>query len=350
MFYKYSNKMTEVEEKHSNSHKEEKKEEEKMEEEKSEEQKEEEKEEAKEEEKEEEKEEVKDEEKEEEKREKEIPKELLNTKYGQYKLKHKNSEEIQNKNIPLLKDRIDQILFELKNYSLLVNKFDTYGNAIPLGAFCFAISFILYGFYEAKANEKDDFIFYILLLFGGLGQIISGILEYIKGRTFPANLYLLYGIYFSCEFYFKFYDRKYNVNNDNNNKDNNSSNENDTSSENTEIIIQKLKGEMIYFYYGSWAVLSFPIFIGSLQSNLFFLLQTLISFVFFVIRCIGEKKNNKTLNETVSGILELITGFISLYICINQIINGAFKFRIIPSVPLSQENDIDIDIKREKKE
>ena len=142
--------MSETGEKHSNSPEEEKKEEEKKEEEKEEEKKDEEK-------------------KEETKSEKEIPKEVLNTKYDPYKLKYKNPKEKHDKNIPLLTDKIDQILYELKNYSLLVNKVDTYGNAIPLGAFCFAVSFILYGFYEAKVNEKDDFIYYILLLFGGFG-------------------------------------------------------------------------------------------------------------------------------------------------------------------------------------
>jgi len=319
--------MSQTAEIHSNSPEEEKKEEE-NEEKKEEEKKEKEKEEKKE---------------EEEKSEKEIPKEVLKTKYDPYKLKHRNPKVKQDKNIPLLNDKIDQILYELKNYSLLVNKVDTYGNAIPLGAFCFAVSFILYGFYEAKVNKIDAFIYYILLLFGGFGQIIAGILEYIKGRTFPANLYLLYGIYFSCEFYFQFYDENYNL------KNNNADNTNNNGENNSDNNGKKLKDEIRYFYYGSWAVLSFPIFIGSLQSNLFFLLQTLISFAFFVVRCIGEKKESKTLNGTVSGVLELVTGFISLYICINQIVNGAFKFRAVPSVPLSQENDIDIDVKKEKK-
>ena len=96
------------------------------------------------------------------------------------------------------------------------------------------------------------------------------------------------------------------------------------------------------FFYGSWAVLSFPIFIGSVQSNIFYLIQTLVVCAFFVVRCIGEYYGNDNMNEIISGVLELVTGFISLYICINQMINESFKFNAVPSLPLSKENEIDI--------
>ena len=263
--------------------------------------------------------------KEEEKKEEEnIPEEVRQSKFGPMRSSRKP---LQEKKIPIFEDKLSQLLYEIKNYSLLVNKIDTYANAIPLGSFCFSISSILYGFYEAKVNKEiDAFLYFILLLFGGFGQIISGIFEYIKGRTFPANLYLLYGIYFISIFYFYWYDA-YKINNSNNN---------------TPII---LTDDIKPFFYGVWAVLSLPIFIGSLQSNLFFALQTFFEFTFFIVRCIGEYKESDKLNELASGILQLITGFISLYICINQIINEALKFRAIPSIPINQENDIDINTK-----
>ena len=231
-----------------------------------------------------------------------------------YKIMYKVPQE---KNIQNFNSNLDLFLYNIKYYSLLVNKLDTYGNSIPLGSFCFSISFILIGFNECKVIKNPDYFFYyIIFLFGGLGQIISGILEYIKGRTFPSNLYLLYGIYFISFFYFY-------KNNENNQK----------------LLPDKMKP----FYYGSWVVLSFPILIGSLKSNVFYLFQNLISFSFFIVRCIGEYYIYNKLNGIVSGILQLITGFTSLYICINQIINEAFRFRLIPSLSLDNEgNDIDI--------
>ena len=245
-------------------------------------------------------------------------------------------------NLKLEKRITKTIITNIGKNKIQYKSIDHYGNTIPLGSSCIGFICITYGFGICNLYPINTLIFSQLFLQGLFGIVVPGILEYIKGRTFPANLYLLYGIYFSCEFYFQFYDENYNFKN--NNVDN-TNNNNNTNPENNN---KKLNDEIKCFYYGSWAVLSFPIFIGSLQSNLFFLLQTLISFAFFIVRCNGEKKENKTLNGTVSGILELVTGFISLYICINQIVNGAFKFRAVPSVPLSQENDIDIDIKKDK--
>ena len=48
------------------------------------------------------------------------------------------------------------------------------------------------------------------------------------------------------------------------------------------------------------------------------------------------------MNGLISGILELVTGFVSLYICFNQIINATLRFQAMPSLPFSNENDIDI--------
>ena len=226
----------------------------------------------------------------------------------------------ENNNMPIFEDPTDSLLYNINNYALLVNKLDFYGNSIPLGAFCCAISFIMYGFYECNIHKNNDkFLYIILLLFGGCGQIISGILEYIKGRTFPSNLYLLYGIYFISFFLVKY-----------------------PYSE-TPYYSQ----ECFQFFYGSWASLTFPLFIGSFHTNLFYLLQTFCICSFFVIRCIGECYDIDSMNGIVSGILEIIIGVISLYICINQIINESVGFQLLPSFCFQKDNDIDLDPKKD---
>lgn len=213
-------------------------------------------------------------------------------------------------NEPIFEDPSDNLLYKINNYALLVNKLDYSGNAIPLGAFCYAISFILFGFFECKVHKKEDrFLYLILLLFGGFGQIIAGLLEYIKGRTFPSNLYLIFGIYFICSYYF-----------------------------NKENFTEECRG----IFFATWAILSFPIFIASSRINVWYLIQTFIACAFFVVRCIGEWIDVSALKEVVSGVLELVTGFVSLYICFYQIINETFRFQVFPALPLQQNNEIDI--------
>ena len=225
------------------------------------------------------------------------------------------SHDIKNNISNRIKDiNFNDLLNKLETSKIIVNRLDYYGNSIPLGAFCYAVSFILYGFFESKIyDHPDKFTFSIILLFGGIGQITAGIFEYIKSRTFPTSLYLLYGLYF-ISFFLAFYYKEQIFDVDD---------------------IKKI-------YFGTWAALSFPIFIGSFQSNLIFLLQNLSACGFFVVRCIGECKDWDKLKTTVSGILELVTGFLSLYICFSQILNEHFKCTILPTIPLQKENEIDI--------
>ena len=215
-------------------------------------------------------------------------------------------------------EQLDNLLNKLENTPLLVNRLDYYGNSIPLGAFCFGISFILYGFFECKIFSKpDQFTFIILLLFGGIGQITAGCFEFIKSRSYPTVVYLLYGLYFISFFLcYYFEDDIFNI------------------------------GDCKKIFYGTWAGLSFPLVIASFQSNFVYLLQNLAIFGFFIVRCIGECKNWDVLNGLVSGILELVAGFLSLYLSFSQILNEHFKCTILPAFPLKSDNEIDINVKK----
>jgi len=213
-------------------------------------------------------------------------------------------------------DYLDDIFDKLQNVPFEINRLDYYGNSIPLGAFCFAVSFILYGFYESKIIDKvDKFTYSILFLFGGIGQITAGVFEYIKSRTFPTVLYLLYGIYFITFFLFNYY------------KDEN--------------VLNKDSKKV---YFGSWAFLSFPVVVASFKINVIYILQNISVCTFFVIKCIGECQEWDKLIKEVSGILEMITGFSSLYICFSQVLNEHFKRVVLSCFPINKKNEIDIDV------
>lgn len=209
-------------------------------------------------------------------------------------------------------NKADYILSKIQHTNLVVNQLDYYANSIPLGSFCFAISFILNGLFECKIHKKDDQLLYLtIFIFGGVGQITTGILEYIKSRTFPSALYLTYGLFFLSYFFAKLYDET--------------------------IFTDKNQG----IFYGSWACLSFPIYIGSFKTNIFLSIQNLATIGFFVIKCIGVCSKLDVLKGIVAGILELVAGFSSLYICFGQILNEHFRFQLFPSIPFMKENNID---------
>ena len=223
---------------------------------------------------------------------------------------------LRNENNPYRKKdkQIDYLFNKIKNSLIIVNRLDYYGNSIPLGALCYGISFIIYGFYESTIfSTPDKFTYLVLLFFGGLGQLTSGIFEYIKSRTFPTILYLLYGFYFVSFFLLNLYHS------------------NDTSF----VECKKI-------FFGTWTGLALPILIGSIKTNIIYFVQNVSVFGFFLVKCIGECKDIKVLKGKVAGILELITGFFSIYLCFSQIINQHFKKIFLPTIKLKPENEIDI--------
>ena len=227
-----------------------------------------------------------------------------------------------NKNNDLDLEYIQRILSNLGSTAIIVNRLDYYANSIPLGAFCNAISFILYGFHRCYLFTNDTFLWGVILLFGGLGQITSGLLEILKGRSYPALLYLIYGLYCLSHYYiyiFPFTFKNY---------------------KNYEIDYEPIS---LAFFYGVCFIISIPFVFASLNINIFFLLQTFFTMLFFFFRWVGElKEDEPPIKYYISGTCEVIAGFISLYICINQIINEQFRSQFLPAFPLSIENEIDI--------
>ena len=208
------------------------------------------------------------------------------------------------------------LIKKLQNNTVIVSGSDYFPNSIPLGAFCFAISFILYGFYECKIHKtEDNFLYIVIFLFGGIGQLTAGVFEFIKSRVYPATLYLTYSLYFLSFFFVK---------------------------------KCKAENESLKVFFGSWACLTAPLIILSTRINIFYLIQNAAAVAFFVIKCIGVSKDAKALKGVISGILELVTGFCSLYICYGQILNNQLRHQILPMIPFKKDNDIDeINIKRE---
>lgn len=235
------------------------------------------------------------------------------------KLKSKTEEPLNPRHIsPEQEEPIEKLLQKVGQTALVVNRLDYFANTIPLGAFCNALAFILYGFCEAKVYKIDDsnleYLKIVILLFGAVGQLTTGFLEYIKGRTFITAVYLLYGLYFLSLY----------------------------------LIYELNVTASAKIFYGAWACLSFPLIIGSIKTNVFYIIQTVIICLFFVLRCIGECKNKNVLRETVSGVFQLVGGFVSLYICISQVINENFRACIIPCIALQEDNEIDIVNKKNK--
>ena len=217
----------------------------------------------------------------------------------------------------------------------LINKFGTdvlnwyqmdyYANAIPLGSFCFALAFIIYGFYRCKIyTVNDTFLWSVILLFGGIGQCTAGFLEYCKGRGFPSALYLTYGFYCLSHYALYIIPQWFNINS------------------NTSMLYNYTQNSLCCFY-SAWVLLSFGLLIGSIKTNLLFILQCLAAFLYFLLRAIGEGRSSLATKWHAAGIMQAIAGFFSLLVCFSQLLNNETFYRpVFPTCPMSPYNEVDI--------
>ena len=205
------------------------------------------------------------------------------------------------------------------------NRLDYYANAIPLGSFCFALAFIIYGFYRCKVYRVNDtFLWSVILLFGGIGQCTAGFLEWCKGRHFPTAVYLTYGFYCLSHYALYVISKWFYIN------------------QNYSMLYNWTE-DSLCCYYSAWVVLSFGIVIASVRTNLLYILQCLATFVFFLLRAIGEGCGSLGTKRNAAGILQAIAGFFSLLICFSQLLNNeTFGRPIFPTCPMSPYNEVDI--------
>ena len=207
----------------------------------------------------------------------------------------------------------------------IFHRLDFYGNSIILGAICNALAFIIYGFFRCRIYKVNDtFLWAVILLFGGLGQITAGFLEYCKGRTFPCTVYLCLGFYCLSHYAYYVIPPHFDIN------------------YNTSMYYTYDDNSVTAFYAG-WTFISFALLLASVRTNVLYILQMGACFDFFLLRTIGEGLSSLGTKRHAAGILEAISGFFSLFIGISQILNNETFYRMrCPTCPMSPENEIDI--------
>ena len=208
---------------------------------------------------------------------------------------------------------------------LVCHRIDYYGNSIPLGAFSYALAFIIYGFYRCRVYRVNDtFLWAVILLFGGIGQCTAGFLEFCKGRAFPTALYITYGFYCLSHYASYVIPQCFNINH------------------NTSMIYNYTEDSICAFYCG-WVFISFALLLGSIRTNCLYICQCLSAFGFFLLRAVGEGMSSLGTKRTAAGILQVISGFFSLLVCFSQILNNeTFYSPLFPTFPTVPNNEIDL--------
>jgi uncharacterized protein len=77
----------------------------------------------------------------------------------------------------------------------IASALDTTANPAPLGLLGFGMTTILLNFHNAGFYPLDSMIIAMGLFYGGLAQVLAGLMEWKKGNTFGMTAFTSYGLF-----------------------------------------------------------------------------------------------------------------------------------------------------------
>jgi len=190
-------------------------------------------------------------------------------------------------------------------------------NPAPLGLLGFGLTTVLLNLHNAGLFPLDTMILAMGIAYGGLAQIIVGIMEFRKGNTFGTVAFLSYGLFWWSlvallllpKFTFL-----------------------------TGINAPTETAMAAYFFM--WGLFTFAMFFGTLKTNraLQFVFASLA--ILFFMLTIREVTGNPTLFgnvtfNTITGIEGVIVGFSAIYLGVAEVLNEAHKKTVLPICPVS---------------
>jgi hypothetical protein len=190
-------------------------------------------------------------------------------------------------------------------------------NPAPLGLLGFGVTTVLLNLVNAGAFPLDTMILAMGIAYGGLAQVIVGIMEFKKGNTFGTVAFMSYGLFWWSLVML--------------------------------LVLPKLSflsgfsapsAASMAAYFIMWGIFTFAMFFGTLKANraLQFVFGSLT--ILFFMLTIRELTNNPTLFgsvtfNTITGIEGVICGLSAVYLGVAEILNEANHKTVLPIYPTS---------------
>jgi succinate-acetate transporter protein len=199
-------------------------------------------------------------------------------------------------------------------------------NPAPLGLLGFGLTTVLLNFaHNAQLHPLDGMILGMGIFYGGIAQVIAGVLEYRKGNTFGTVAFTSYGLFWLSFVGLNWLGVE--------------------ASANTGIwpffgghtpwIISQ---EALMAYFFLWGVFTFGMFFGTLKTNralqvvfmslaiLFFLLAVKSGILAYTSFTSADLE----LFTRIIGIEGIITGASAIYLALAEVLNEAHGRTVIP--------------------
>ncbi|NLE03929.1 MAG: acetate uptake transporter [Crenarchaeota archaeon] len=180
-------------------------------------------------------------------------------------------------------------------------------NPAPLGLLGFGITTVLLNLYNAGLFPMDTMILAMGIAYGGLAQVLVGLMEFKKGNTFGTVAFTSYGLFWWSLVLL--------------------------------LVLPKLSflggsfagpdNVSLAAYFLMWGIFTFTMFFGTLKTNrtLQFVFMSL-AILFFLLT--ARELTGNSMIATITGIEGVICGASAVYLGLAEVVNESNQKTILP--------------------
>lgn len=187
--------------------------------------------------------------------------------------------------------------------NLVVTQEDKTSNPAPLGLMGFGMTTVLLNLHNAGSFELGSMILAMGIFYGGIAQIIAGIMEWKKGNTFGTTAFISYGCFWLTLVGL--------------------------------LVMPKLgfapaaENSAMVAYLVMWGVFTAGLFICTLKLNgaLQVVFSTLT--ILFFLLALGDYTQSAVIKQ-IAGYEGIFCGFSAIYAAIAQVLNEVYERTVLP--------------------
>jgi succinate-acetate transporter protein len=186
---------------------------------------------------------------------------------------------------------------------------DKTGNPAPLGLLGFGMTTVLLNLHNAGFFGLGSMILAMGIFYGGLAQIIAGIMEWKKGNTFATTAFCSYGLFWLTLVWL--------------------------------IVAPKLgiaeatTDDAMAAYLFMWGLFTFVMYIGTLKLNRALQVVFLSLAVLFFLLAAKDMTGNVMIGR-VAGYEGIFCGFSAIYTGLAQVLNECYGKVVLPLGPVKK--------------
>jgi len=184
---------------------------------------------------------------------------------------------------------------------------DMTANPAPLGLMGFGMTTVLLNFHNAGIFELGSMILAMGFFYGGLAQIIAGLMEWKKGNTFATTAFTSYGFFWLSLVLLVVMPKM--------------------------GLVEAPETAAMVAYLTMWGVFTAVLFIATLRLNRALQVVFASLTILFFLLALGDYTNSSMI-KTIAGYEGILCGFSAIYAALAQVLNEVYGKTVAPIGPV----------------